>query len=86
MQFGLGDHSFIPSPLLALCKASTAAEAALHHALEQNGNDPSEPWVARHICSVLDNSDAEDEVLFASNSLPIRHLDMFCPSTPLTIS
>ena len=42
----------------------------------------SEAWVARHICAALTSSSSEDEALFVSNSMPIRYLDMVCPTAP----
>lgn len=85
LQFGLAAHKLRPNPLLQLAEASNAVEEAFGRKFGENG-DLSEPWVARHLCSVLCAATPDDEVLFASNSLPIRHLDMFCSTTPLVLS
>jgi len=69
------------SPLLALCDASLAAEAAIDVALAAE-QAICEPWVAHHISACV----ADDEMLFTSNSLPIRHVDNFCATTPLVLS
>lgn len=61
-----GIDSPTPSPLLALCEASTNAEAALVCKLQELA-DVSEPWVARRICSVL-SGQAEDEVRCSSST------------------
>ena len=86
LRGGLGSELLPRNPLLALCEASLAAEAALQQALADS--DPaapiSEPWVARRLCAAL--ADADDELLFASNSLPIRHIDSYCAATPLVLS
>ncbi len=78
------------NPLLrALVDASCAAEVALQDRLGDQvviEREISEVWVARHICSVLVGSGLEDEILFASNSLPIRHLDGFCAMTPTVLA
>jgi 2-succinyl-5-enolpyruvyl-6-hydroxy-3-cyclohexene-1-carboxylate synthase len=86
LQFGLATVCLRHNPLLALSVASDAAENALQRELGAEGGALSEPWVARHICSVLCAGVTDDDVLFASNSLPIRHLDMFCSKTPLVLS
>jgi len=75
------------SPLVALCDASKAAEHALGEAFEAAA-DISEPWVAHCVCQALtnDTDTAPGEMLFISNSLPIRHVDNFCAITPLVAS
>ena len=58
----------------------------------------AEAWVARQVCAVLCGRSDErrrqgrrdaarcDDLLFCSNSLPIRHLDMFCAAAPTVLS
>ena len=76
------------NPLLAFVDASRVAELALQSCLRDNmvEDDISEVWVARHLCSVLVRGGLEDEVLFASNSLPIRHLDGYCAVAPTVLA
>jgi len=73
----------------ALSSASNAAEKALQEAMSDSSHDmpATETWVARKICSELTTSGGvDDEVLFASNSLPIRHLDGFCSELPTVVT
>jgi len=76
------------NPLLKMVESSRAAELALYASLRDDmlGQDMSEVWVARHICSALLAPGLDDEILFASNSLPIRHLDGFCAATPTVLA
>ena len=85
LQYGLADEPIPLNPLLGLCAASREADAAVQRALSER-SEISEAWVAHHICSVLTSAGAEDDLLFVSNSMPIRYVDMFCASTPLVLS
>ena len=83
------------NPLLALAAASSQTEEALAR-WDGDGSAEavaSEPWVARHLCATLVGAPAASagggeggELLFASNSLPIRHLDNFCPTAPAILA
>ena len=79
--------SLRPNPLLALCTASVAMDDAVATVLEGTASSKatlSEAGVARHLCSVLSSEIAtgSDETFFASNSMPIRHVDMCCAHAP----
>ena len=66
---------------------SKAAAAAIDHFFDAAGNAEclSEIWVARHIADACKGS-VDGEIIFSSNSLPIRHLDMYCPSASTVLS
>lgn len=84
MLNGLKGQPLPRNPLLNLCNASREADSALQTAFHES-TELSEPWVAWHICNVMTSEALDDEVLFSSNSLPIRHLDTFCACTPLVL-
>lgn len=73
----IGDHlDEPPAPPPALVAQHEAVRTAVDAAVA-DGDDPSEPWIARHVARATDPA----AVLFASSSMPIRDLQAFGRTT-----
>jgi len=89
LAFGLRGAEMSTNALLEMSAASREAEGALQASLRDSAleGEMSEVWVARHICAALVPTDPlSNELLFSSNSLPIRHLDGFCAAMPTVLA